>query len=133
MIMPEYLTDKELACRCGCGLMPPKSVVERLYALRATIQSPLYFNGCARCTSHNLRVGGKEGSIHLPDRLRIGDSNGWDGGAADLKRGTWHRAGLSRRELIVAAQQVGFTGFGLGVTFMHLDDAQCPNLRIWKY
>ena len=74
MVLKEYFTDKELNCNCGCGLLPPYESLERLYLLRLLCGFPLYINSAARCKNYNPKVGGKEGSTHLPEWDRELDS-----------------------------------------------------------
>lgn len=129
MIIPEYFTDGELACRCGCGLLPPRGFVERLYALRMILRFPFPVSSCARCKKHNTAIGGKRGSIHLPAGKRAGVSAEWGGAAVDILLPP------SRHALIThGAVSVGFVGIGYSRTFIHLDDAARPGgVESWVY
>ena len=128
MKIPEYFTDKELLCHCGCGLMPPEHSIERLYALRMVLRYPFPISSGARCVTHNRAIKGKQGSIHLPEDLRAGDSKTWGGGAFDIlipqsKQG----------EFIAYAIACGFTGIGIARDFIHIDDAHRPSIQSWIY
>jgi len=128
MRVPEYFTDGEMSCHCGCGLKPPDDSVERLYALRILLHKPMQISSGARCKKQNAKCGGKPGSIHLPDKLRTGLARTWGGGAFDIL------ADASLQiEIIAAALKCGFTGFGIADKFIHIDDAQRPKLTMWKY
>jgi len=65
MKIPELFTDSEISCKCGCGAMPQQSAVNALYALRIILDQPIIITSGARCSVHNLSVGGKPGSYHL--------------------------------------------------------------------
>jgi len=123
MIIKEYFPDKELMCPCGCGSMPTKESVERLYALRLLYKKPIPINSGARCVYHNNKVEGRPGSVHLQPILRIGDSKGWGGCAFDL--------GITDHSIIKLALFCGFNGFGFGKTFIHIDDAN--RVAFWGY
>lgn len=129
MIITEYFPDKELACPC-CGKLPLQKSVDRLYALRIIAGIPIYINSACRCTKHNKKVGGKQGSVHLPPDQRIGISANWKGSAFDINMKTWERK-LSKVEFIVLARQVGFMGIGVYPSFLHVDDAKRPVPTIW--
>lgn len=106
-------TQAELSCRCGCGLfIQNDAALDALQALRNAI-GPLTINSATRCHQHNADEGGAPGSKHL------------SGEAFDIEIGTHDRG-----ELLRAAGQVGFHGFGFGVTFLHVDTG--PK-RFWDY
>ena len=65
MKIPEYFTDKELACRCGCGMMPNRESCRKLYALRLLFGYPVYVYSGARCPARNKSEGGSASSQHL--------------------------------------------------------------------
>jgi len=112
MIIKEYFQDAELTCRCGCGMMPDHRAVELLYALRIMLGGPVVVTSGARCSAHNLAVGGKEDSYHAK------------GQAFDLV--------VPRLELIVEfAPMVGFHGIGVSENFVHVDTRKKPTY--WRY
>lgn len=127
MRLPEYFKDKELACRCGCGLLPPKSAVERLYMLRIVSRARIIILSGARCEAHNRAVGGRAGSIHLPGHLRTSQYR--EGGAFDISF-----AGIiNRMTFFDYAVRVGFKGFGWQMDSLHIDDAERSRVIHWGY
>jgi hypothetical protein len=58
-------TKKELACRCGCGLLDyDDNFLVRLQAFRLILSEPLYPTSGCRCKRHNAYVGGVPNSLH---------------------------------------------------------------------
>lgn len=127
MRTPEYFPDAELACRCGCGLLPPAASVVRLYGLRIYLGRSLSLSSGARCVKHNKMCGGRDGSIHLPADLRKGLSKGWGGAAFDISCKPGEQAAI-----IAAALLFGFRGFGIYEHFLHIDDASRPHIEYWR-
>lgn len=128
MRVPEFFLNLELRCHCGCGLLPPQRSVERLYALRLALHRPLPVSSAARCRTYNASVGGKVGSIHLPEDERRGESSGWGGAAFDIIADYELQV-----EIIAKAIPLGFLGFGIAKTYIHIDDAKRPMLASWRY
>jgi len=128
MIVREYFTNREICCRCGCGLMPALSSVERLYAVRILYEATLNITSGARCPENNVRCLGTPGSIHLPQSMRRGISATWSGAAFDISI-----IGIDEQRLMEIAIYAGFRGFGHGKTFLHIDDANRPEITIWQY
>ena len=121
-----YFTDRELTCRCGCGLLPPIASVERLYALRILWGKPLTINSAARCATHNRTVGGANSSSHLPASSRTGLSGGQ---GFDIRTNNLQE----QAELERLAIQCGFRGIGRASNFLHIDDANRNNIVVWQY
>jgi len=128
MLVPEFFPDAEVVCHCGCGLLPPQSSIERLYALRLTLHRPLLITSGARCRRQNRAVGGKPGSLHLPQDVRRGASREYGGAAFDILADD-----ALKVEIIAAAMPLGFTGFGIAKGFLHIDDGHRPMLTVWRY
>ena len=127
MLPKRYFTDKELGCKCGCSLLPPQKSVDRLYALRILLGFPLPVTSGARCKKYNKIVGGKPGSIHLPEKDRsILGGCGFD--IAIPRKET-----NKRNALVEMAKICGFRGFGYAETFIHIDDALRKTLTDWIY
>ncbi len=115
MIIDEYFTDSELACKCGCGKMPELNSIERLYALRLLWRKPIKINSAARCPSHNLAQGGSVGSAHLV-------------GAFDIAIPPKYE-----HSFIWLAMQCGFTGIGIkNNVFVHIDCVH-EEPTVWTY
>ena len=106
-------TVKEISCPC-CGEVYIDEVsMDCLQALRISIGAPLILTSAHRCPLHNIKVGGAPMSEHkkLAFDIALGSHN--------------------RFQLRAKAEIVGFRGFGLGQTFLHLD---CRSKRtIWDY
>lgn len=108
-----HFTPKELACRCGgrgCrgAYWHDAEFLDALEALRAEVARPLRINSGHRCAIWNEAVGGAPRSQHR--RLAVDIA---------LK-------GHDRERLIAAAEKFGFTGIGIGPTFLHLDRREPP-------
>lgn len=132
MIVTEYFTDKELECSCGCGLLPPYESVERLYLLRLLCGFPLYINSAARCKMYNPKVGGKDGSAHLPEWDRVGYLRCKGGCGFDIRND--RKLEFNKRQIIIEkATYCGFKGLGFANTFIHIDDAKRDKLTEWWY
>lgn len=99
-------TPLELACKCGgefCNrsYFHDPAFLDALQELRND-QGRLVINSGHRCPSYNAKIGGAPKSQHL-------------GIAVDISLD-----GHDRWALAAAARQFGFTGFGYGLTFLHL-------------
>jgi uncharacterized protein YcbK (DUF882 family) len=93
----------ELACRhCGDIYIWPK-FFDCLQRLRDNLGKPLHILSAHRCALHNARIGGAPLSQHLKMAVDI------------------NLRGHNRFRLSEAARDVGFTGLGYYVTFLHLD------------
>jgi hypothetical protein len=103
-----HFGPRQIACPC-CGeiFIWPEALdaLERLYAAMGT---PLGINSGHRCALHNARVGGAPLSQHK--RL-----------AFDIAL-----MGLDPARLVREARAAGFSGFGFGQTFLHLDTRARP-------
>lgn len=115
MLLPEYFKDHELACPCGCGLMPSKRSVEKLYMFRMLRNKPTRINSAARCPVYNANIGGAVKSAHLVGAFDIDTDR--ESEFEDLKN----------------ALAAGFTGIGISDNeFMHMDDER-EEPAIWTY
>jgi len=115
-------------CRCGCGLLPNRESVERLYIVRMIVKRTMIVSSAARCLKHNKKVKGAQGSIHLLPGIRKGDSAEWGGAAFDIVADADLQA-----DIYGAALQAGFRGFGFASNFIHIDDAHRPRISRWVY
>ena len=116
MKIPELFKDHELTCSCGCGMMPDKRSVERLYALRLIYNKPIKLTSASRCPNYNKKIGGAENSAHTKGK-------GFD--MAIVPEDEF--------EVISIAQSVGFNGIGLNNNrFIHVDDDH-PKPQMWTY
>lgn len=116
MKIPEYFKDYELACKCGCGKMPDKEFVRKLYIFRLLIDEPITPTSVARCEAHNKSEGGSPNSAHLV-------------GAADIAIPSKEK----EHKYLKAALDAGMNGIGINDNrFMHLDDKH-ETPAIWTY
>jgi len=122
-----YFSDAELACKCGCGFLPPADFRSKLERLRERFGKPLTVTSAARCPAYNsdpkVSLTGKTGP-HTTGR------------ATDFA--VSHADALTLFDL---ARQQGFTGIGVqqkgAKRFLHLDDLPNapgqPRPTIWSY
>ncbi|MEP1832689.1 MAG: D-Ala-D-Ala carboxypeptidase family metallohydrolase [Hyphomonas sp.] len=113
-----HFSPRELACKCGgkfCdgAYWHDPDFLDALESLRAAVGRPLIVNSGHRCDRWNAEIGGAEHSMHRQI-------------AVDL---ALH--GHDRFALLAAAEALGFTGLGLGRTFLHLDRRASP--ARWYY
>jgi zinc D-Ala-D-Ala carboxypeptidase len=119
-----FFSDAELACKCGCGLLPPPAHRAKLERLRERFGKPLIVTSGARCPAHNARVSS------------TGSTGPHTKGATDVGV-----RGADALRLIDLALEQGFTGIGVSqkglVRFIHLDDLPDapgqPRPTIWSY
>ena len=113
-----HFSVAELACRCGgrfCGgaYWHAPVFLDALEQVRAQMGAPLVIASGHRCPGWNAAVGGAPLSQHKTL-------------AADI----W-LAGHDRFALLAAGGRTGFTGFGLGRSFLHIDRRARP--ARWYY
>lgn len=111
MYITKNFTKQELSCRCGCGEMGyTQEFLDLLQKLRDKFGKPMVITSGARCYQHNLNVGGARFSKHL-------SSAGTTPCAVDVACTNGH----DRAKLFFLAGALGFKGFGIAKTFIHLD------------
>ena len=103
-----HFSRREIACPCCGEICIWPEALDALEALRTAMNAPLHIDSAHRCALHNARVGGAPLSLHK--RL-----------AFDIALG-----GHDPARLLAAARAAGFTGFGFGQTFLHLDKRAHP-------
>lgn len=111
----KYFTPKEIACKGDGSLLIDTDALLKLDALRKAIGKPIIITSGYRSLEHNQRVGGSPRSQHM------------FGKAFDISL-----ARHDRRALLDAAKSVGFTGFGLYSTFLHVDTARPRTWGEWN-
>jgi len=114
--LTEYFSLYEFECPCCKRVMLSPDLLARLNHLRMVINRPIYINSGYRCKKENYRVGGAPGSYHLL------------GMAADI-----HAGDFLLFDLLLFAQEIGFTGIGVyeKENFLHLD-VRPGEKRVWK-
>lgn len=120
--MTPHFKKDELACKCGCGMLPEQSFMDKVEKVRVRYGKPLPVNSAARCPDHNARVSGTGR-----------DGPHTTGRAIDLGV-----RGVDAYRIVRIAMEEGFTGIGVsqkGATrFIHIDD--CANDKrpnVWSY
>jgi zinc D-Ala-D-Ala carboxypeptidase len=120
-----FFSDSELACRCGCGMLPAPDFRAKIERLRERFGKPLIVTSAARCAAHNARVSGTGATgPHTTGR------------AADFGV-----RGADALRLVDLALEQGFTGIGVSqkgaIRFIHVDDLPDapgqPRPTIWSY
>ena len=106
-------SPRELACKGSGEYWHDQLALDRLQNMRNRVGKPLVINSGHRSAAHNARVGGVPNSQHRK----------W---AVDISTD-----GHDRRQLVMEAIKVGFTGIGFGANFLHLDPRPTP--VCWPY
>lgn len=124
--MTPHFKREEVACKCGCGLVPPQSFMDRLERVRVRVGFPMPVNSGARCQEYNAKVSG------------TGLTGPHTKGAVDVGV-----SGKQALDVIHAAQAEGMTGIGAKQhgpytgRFVHLDDLPNepgqPRPHLWSY
>ena len=112
---PNFKPD-EFACYChhcrGTYFHDP-DFLDGMQAVRNDAGRPIVINSGYRCALKNVDVGGADSSQHQVI-------------AADVRL-----EGHDRHKLYPLFKKHGFTGFGLGSTFLHVD--RRPIAAVWDY
>lgn len=118
MKQPNFFTNEELRCKCGCGVngVKPEALL-LLNALRILVQRPLVLSSAYRCYNHpeELKKQARTGQHpqgHAFDIRHYGDQDFID----QIKR---------------HAENLGFNGIGISRSFIHIDLR--PNRARWTY
>lgn len=121
----EHFRAAELACRCGCGMLPERDFMARVERVRVRCGFPLIVSSAARCKARNAAVS-KTGD----------DGPHTTGRAIDLEV-----MGNRAFDVVHYAILEGFTGIGAkqhgAGRLIHLDDLPAaegrPRPWIWTY
>lgn len=113
-----HFSPRELACKCEGRFCDGEywhapDFLDSLEALRARVRRPLLINSGHRCDGWNSEIGGAPRSRHREIAVDIS------------------LIGQDRFALLAAAEELGFTGIGLGRNFLHLDRRAQP--ARWYY
>lgn len=113
-----HFSISELSCRCGGKFCAGEywhapDFLDALQALRQKTGRPLHLTSAHRCPQWNAHVGGAPLSQHKQLAVDI------------------HLQGHDRFALLEDAKALGFSGFGLARTFLHLDRRAVP--AVWYY
>ncbi len=113
-----HFSVAELSCKCAgkhcqSEYFHDPSFLDALEDMREDLKAPLIINSAHRCEGWNKSVGGATRSQHL-------------GIAVDLSLENHDRFAA-----LDAAKARGFTGLGLGESFLHMDRREKP--ATWYY
>ena len=118
-------TTAEVACKCGCGMLPDKHFMDKVQEVRDYVGFPLRVTSAARCPEYNNEV--SHTGLTGPHTT---------GRAIDF-------AVLGHQALRVVTEMIrtGFTGIGVqqkgAARFIHGDDLMPPDHSprpwIWSY
>lgn len=64
VISSPYFKEDDFKCRCGCGMDVEDKLKRLVFCMREDAQVPFVITSGARCDTHNLFVGGRDGSAH---------------------------------------------------------------------
>jgi len=128
--MTPHFTNAELACKCGCGMLPQQDFMDKIEKLRVSLGFALPVNSAARCPEYNAKV----------------SSTGLTGPHTTGRAIDLGVRGLQAYQLLACAVATGFdvrffTGIGVAQKgdgrFIHLDDLlnspTSPRPFIWSY
>lgn len=108
--MTPHFTDAELACKCGCGMLPKPDFMEKAERVRVKFGKPLPVTSAARCPAYNAKVSG----------------TGLTGPHTTGRAIDWGVRGSDAVRLMRIMLEEGFTGIGVAQKgsgrFIHGDD-----------
>lgn len=120
--MTPHFSRVELACKCGCGMLPEQDFMDKVETLRELYGKPLRVTSAARCPEHNARVSAT--GLNGPHTT---------GRAIDLAVS----GNEALKLLSLALSMPDFNGVGVSQKgdhrsrFLHLDTI--PRKTIWSY
>lgn len=123
--MTPHFSDAELACKCGCGMLPDPEFMARIEAVRVEAGFAMPVSSAARCAKHNAATSGT-GFTGPHTTGRAIDF------AVDRDRAY---------KVLAIAMRHGFTGIGIQQKgfgrFVHIDDLPNktgqPRPTLWSY
>jgi uncharacterized protein YcbK (DUF882 family) len=63
--LSKYVSLSEVVCKCGCGLVPTKEMLDKFDQIRESYGKPLHITSGARCEKQNKKIGGSPKSNHV--------------------------------------------------------------------
>jgi zinc D-Ala-D-Ala carboxypeptidase len=123
--MTPHFKASELACKCGCGMLPKQDFMDKVEGLRLRYGMPLTVSSAARCPTYNAKVSG----------------TGMTGPHTTGRAIDFALRGVEALQLLRVALDSGFSGFGInqkgGARFIHVDDLNNrpgqPRPWLWSY
>jgi len=116
MKLSNNITTKDIQCNCGCGFNKISTLlILVLQDIRTHFGKPIHINSrnhsACRCHDHNISVGGKKDSKHLPDINGV--ARACDFEVEDIDLDTVHK--------YVTEKYPTMFGIGKYSTFIHID------------
>lgn len=123
--MTPHFTNAEVACKCGCGMLPKQDFMDKVERVRVRCGFPLPVSSGARCEKHNSSV----------------SHTGTDGPHTKGRAIDFTVRGTQALTVVRAMLEEGFTGIGVSQKgesrFIHGDDLPntmgSPRPWIWSY
>lgn len=126
--MTPHFNESEVACKCGCGMLPRLDFMEKVETLRVAYGKPLKVTSAARCPEYNAKV----------------SSTGLTGPHTTGRAIDFGVSGADAHHLLrTAMRHCNFTGIGVSQKgphekrFLHFDDLPNaegqPRPTVWTY
>jgi hypothetical protein len=64
MLISKFVALGEVSCKCGCGSIPTKEMLNKFDEIRFQYGEPIHITSGARCEKHNAKIGGAKNSNH---------------------------------------------------------------------
>ena len=65
MMVSKYCSLSEVTCKCGCGGIPTKQMLDKFDQIREAYGKPIYITSGSRCEKQNKKIGGSPKSNHV--------------------------------------------------------------------
>lgn len=115
--MSTYFVTEELMCKCGCGRSyTDNRALDMLNELRRRYNKPIILTSAYRCENHP------------EERKKAKPGTHYEGIAFDIKT-----TPQTQVELLCLAKEIGFKGFGIAKTFLHIDAREQERISAWYY
>ena len=108
--LTKHFSEEEFACKCKCGKgFISQELVKKLEEVRVKFGKIMRVTSGVRCLGHNLDIGSRKTSSHIPNEDGIGK-------AADISC----KDIITRSELLPLMLEE-FERVGINKTFIHVD------------
>jgi hypothetical protein len=64
-MLSKFAALNEVCCRCGCGLVPQKPMLDKFDEIRSAYGKSIIITSGSRCEKHNKKIGGSKNSNHV--------------------------------------------------------------------
>ena len=119
----QNFTQKEIACRCGCGVSNVSDrFMLKLVVARIIAGIPFNTSCICRCPVHNKAVGGSDTSSHISTKEI-------ECTATDIT----YDGSVQRLLIVEGLLKAGVRRIGIAKTFIHADDDLTKPPCIWLY